>query len=176
MPDQQFTVQSVLIPIIRFFDSGWFLALQIIGGTISFIFLVAIFVLIKKAGAFERHIRHLWIAWHGTPIPMHKMVKRWERIMRQTQVDNPQGWRLAIVEADNMLDEILRKIGYSGETIDERLEHINPEQFPSLEDAWRAHQIRTFIEQDPSYAPSREVLERTTEIYKKIFEETGIIL
>ena len=161
---------------LDFFDSKLFLALQIVGGILSLALLAGIIILIYKGGAYATHIKHVWTAWNATPLPKHKMVKRWLKIIKSMEGDDPAAWRMAVIDADSMLDEVVAKLGYIGNNLEERLENIIPEQFPSLEDAWRAHQISTFLKEDSSYNLTREVADRTIEIYRSIFRETGIIL
>jgi hypothetical protein len=161
---------------LDFFNSKWFVALQIWGGILSLTFFVAVVVLLQKGGALTRHLRHLWIAWHKTPLPMRRMRKQWGKIVKDMESDDPVIWRVSIFQADRMLDEILSHIGYAGETMEEKLGTIPTAiQFPSLEDAWRARKIRNFLAQDSSYPLSREVAQQTLEIYKKIFTDIGII-
>ena len=86
-----------IIEILKnFFDSRLFLALQILGGIVSLALLWAIVVLINKGGAFERHIRHLLIAWKATPIAKHRMVKRWIAIREAMETQDSSNWRSAI--------------------------------------------------------------------------------
>ena len=42
---------------------------------------------------------------------------RWRRILQQMESDDEQSWRLAILEADIMLNELLDTLGYKGETM-----------------------------------------------------------
>lgn len=169
--------QLVLQFFLDFFNSKLFFALQILGGILSLALLIAIVVLIRKGKAFTRHIRHLWIAWMKTPLPVRRMAKQWGKIVKSMESDDPMLWRSSILDADRMFDEILRRIGYEGETLEERLGSIRTTiQFPYLEDAWRARKIRNFLAEDPSYSLSRQAAEQTIEIYKKIFTEAGIIL
>lgn len=104
------------------------------------------------------------------------MVLRWNKVEEGLNKDNPAVWRLSICDADQMLNEVLIKVGYKGDSIDERLQNVNTVQFPTLAEAWRAHQVCKFIEEDLNYLPTREVAEKTIEIYRNIFKETGIIL
>ena len=160
-----------------FLDSNLFLALQILGGILSVFLGGATIVLIIKGGAPQRHIQHLWNAWRKGPLPKAKIVKRWHAIKEAAEGDDPRAWRTAIADADSMLDEILGKIGYEGNTIDERLANIPTSiQFPALEDAWRAHQVHQFLTEDSNYPLTHEVAERTIEIYRNIFRQTGIII
>ena len=160
-----------------FLDSNLFLALQIFGGILSVFFGAATIVLIIKGGAPQRHVRHLWVAWRKGPLPKARIVKRWRVITAAIESEDPRAWRVAIADADRMLDEILRKMGYEGNTIDERLSSIPTViQFPALEDAWRAHQVYQFLTEDSNYPLTHEVAERTIEIYRNIFRQTGIII
>lgn len=161
---------------LDFFDSTLFLVLQIAGGFISVILIVSIVILIYRGGSFATHMRHLWIAWNASPLPKSRMVKRWLAIKGAMEKDDSGGWRTAIIDADSMLDEVVAKLGYKGDTLEERLKNAVEYQFPSLENAWRAHQISDFLKEDSSYVLTREVAEQTIEIYRTIFTETGIIL
>lgn len=161
---------------LDFFDSNLFLALQIIGGILSIVFLAGTIVLIHKGGLLGRHIKDLWVSWNASPAPKHRMVKQWIAIKKSIASNDPALWKQAILSADAMLDEVIVKLGYRGGTLEERLGNITQYQFPSLENAWRAHEITKFIKGDPSYPLSREITERTIEIYEDIFRETGILL
>lgn len=166
---------DIIQSFVTFFHSGWFLVIQLIGGMASLVLLVTIVWLIKGAGYPQRHLRHLWISWNAGPVPKHKTEKKWKAIETALKRDDPELWRSAILKCDIMLDQILAAIGYEGGNVDERLTNANPEQFQSLNEAWRAHKIRQFIEEDPNYLPTRKVAEKTIEIYRNIFVETGII-
>jgi len=161
---------------LDFFDSPLFLILQIVGGLVSVILLVAIIILIYRGGSFATHMRHLWISWNASPLPKSRMVKRWLAIKGAMESDDSGKWRAAIIDADSMLDEVVAKLGYKGDTLEERLKNTVEYQFPSLENAWRAHQISDFLKEDRSYPLTREIAEQTIEIYRIIFTETGIIL
>ncbi|NCO61843.1 hypothetical protein GW879_00095, partial [Candidatus Kaiserbacteria bacterium] len=53
--------------------------------------------------------------------------------------DNPRDWKLGIIEADIILDEVLKQKGYAGTSLGERLRSISPTTLASLDDAWQAH-------------------------------------
>ena len=173
-PEQE--IQLIISNPLYFFDSIIFLIFQILSGITSLAILGAAAYFWWKGGSFQRHVRHLMIAWNANPIPAKKMIKRWNAIAKLLEGDDPTVWRAAIVEADNMLDEVLKKLGYDGANMDERLENIHVDQFPSLAEAWRAHSIRKFIGEDLAYQPTREVVDKTFDIYRDIFRETGLTL
>ncbi|MFY9458011.1 MAG: hypothetical protein WAP23_03780 [Candidatus Spechtbacterales bacterium] len=160
---------------LDFFDSGLFLALRILSVVLSLALLAGTIILIQKGGALEGHIKHLWISWNASPLPKRRMAKRWLSIKKAMKGDDPKGWRAAIIDADSMLDEIIERLEYKGDTLEERLKNITAYQFASIEDARSAHEISNFLKEDPSYSLIRGVAEKTIGIYGNIFSETGII-
>lgn len=172
-------IQEISIIIddpLYFFESRVFLIFQALSGVCSLIFLILAVRFWWKGQSFQRHMRHVWTAWNASPIPVKKMTRRWSSIQKALESDEETSWRSAIVDADKMLDEILKKVGYEGATMDQRLTNIHIDQFPSLEDAWRAHRVRKFLDEDLDYPLTKEVAERTFEVYRNIFRETGLII
>jgi hypothetical protein len=76
--------------------------------------------------------------------------KRWVRVMSHIDSQNESDWRLAILEADLILEEMLEKMGYKGETIGDKLKGIEKSDFNTLNEAWEAHKIRNQIAHDGS--------------------------
>src|SRR3989344_4169087 len=61
--------------------------------------------------------------------------KQWERICIHIDSKNESDWRLAILEADIILDEMLESMGYHGETVSDKLKKIESSDFTNLEKA-----------------------------------------
>ena len=74
-----------------------------------------------------------------------KKNDKWERVKAHGLSDIPADWRLAIIEADIMLDEALRAAGYVGDGVGERLKTIDKSDLLTLENAWEAHKVRNRI-------------------------------
>lgn len=161
---------------LYFFESRIFIIFQVLSGITSIIFFFLAWRFWWRGQSFQRHLHHVWTAWNASPIPIKRMMRRWASIKKSLESDDETSWRRAIIDADKMLDEILKKVGYEGQTMEKRLENIHIDQFPSLEDAWRAHRVRKFLDEDPDYPLKKEVAERAFEIYKNIFRETGLII
>lgn len=103
------------------------------------------------------------------PIPEHP---RWKNIEENMNSSNAANWRLAILEADIMLFDMLEQIGYPGQTVAEKLKQANSESFSTLNDAWRAHKVRNIIAHEgAAFNLSRSQAEETIANYKKVFEE-----
>lgn len=97
---------------------------------------------------------------------------RWLEIMRHIESYNPSDWRVAILEADILLFDMLSQMGYTGTSIGEMLKQVEPQNFLTLDDAWKAHKIRnTIAHEGSSYELSREEAERAIRLYQNVFNE-----
>lgn len=89
--------------------------------------------------------------------------------------DNPNDWRLAIIEADIILEEILADSGYAGATIGEKLKSASPTSFTTLEDAWEAHKVRNKIaHQGGDFILTKKLAQDTINQYRRVFTEFGV--
>ncbi|MEX0918521.1 MAG: hypothetical protein WDZ85_00935 [Candidatus Paceibacterota bacterium] len=95
----------------------------------------------------------------------------WEKILAYLELDNPSDWKLAIIEADVMLDKLVSRMGYPGNNLGERLKTIEPSDFLTLQDAWEAHKARNAIAHEASYQLSHHEARRVIGLFKRVFEE-----
>jgi hypothetical protein len=85
---------------------------------------------------------------------------------------NELEWRLAILEADNLLSELLKTLPYSGETVGEKLTNADRKKFTTLEDAWEAHKVRNKIAHEGSeYKLTEREARKVIGLYKNVFAE-----
>ncbi len=90
--------------------------------------------------------------------------------------DHPNDWKLAIIEADIMLDETLKKAGYAGVSLGERLKSIAPSQLKSLDAAWQAHKVRNQVAHGGAdFVLTRRLADETIKQYRQVFSELGVL-
>lgn len=100
------------------------------------------------------------------------LSRRWDAVQTHIASPNPNDWRSAIMEADIILDEMLSKIGYRGETVSDKLKRAVPGDFKTLNEAWEAHKVRNSIAHEGSTFNMTQVeANRVVQMYKKVFEE-----
>jgi hypothetical protein len=100
---------------------------------------------------------------------------RIQDVMTHIGSDSPNDWKLAIIEADIILDEILKNAGYAGNSLGERLKSIAPSQLQSLDDAWQAHKVRNQVAHaGADFILTRKLAEDTIKQYRRVFYEFGI--
>ena len=101
---------------------------------------------------------------------------RWKYILTILESPNESDWRMAIIEADTMLDELLQERGFTGESLGERLKAAESSGFATLQSAWDAHTTRNQIAHAGSEFPITQVeARRVIKIYENVFEELGAI-
>lgn len=98
--------------------------------------------------------------------------KKWLRVLDHTESLNPNDWRLAILEADIMLDDMLEIMGYRGPTLGDKLKTIEPSDFTNLDKAWEAHRTRNLIAHEGAdFQISQREARRIINLYKDVFKE-----
>ena len=103
---------------------------------------------------------------------------QWQVVLNHLNAETPAEWKLAILEADNMLDEILEAEGYRGESIGDRLKAMDPGSLRSYSDVWEAHKVRNRIAHEGAATMdfSKKEARDTIGKFEKVFKELGYIL
>ena len=105
-----------------------------------------------------------------------KKKEKWNQLVDLASSENESDWRLAIIEADTMLDDMVDAMGYKGEGLGEKLKQIEKSDFNTLDKAWEAHKIRNGVAHDGSdYALTQREVRRVIDLYKQVFEEFEFI-
>jgi hypothetical protein len=122
----------------------------------------------------RRHEHAVWRAAAHTveakDVPRTQL--RWNRVLEQAHGEDERGWRLAILEADIMLNELLDVLGYRGETMADKMKMVDRTRFHTIDLAWEAHSVRNQIAHQGSHKhlDSREA-RRVIMLYEKVFKE-----
>ena len=131
------------------------------------------FIRLQEIIGAEKEELGLALLWEHERIEKNE---RWERVEEYMRSLNPSDWKIAVLEADNILDDVVKRMGYQGETMGERMKMIEASDFPYLDDAWRAHKTRNDIEhQGGEHVLTRALAEQTINIYHRIFKELGYL-
>jgi hypothetical protein len=146
--------------------------------------IILIFVVIwtsSKILHIQRNM-HARLALPNKPEPVNSMIPpavgndKWQRVIIHINSDNPSDWKLAILECDIMLDDILEKMGYNQGTIGDKLKAVEPSDFTNIESAWEAHKIRNAIAHEGSeFLINHREAKRVIGLYELVFREFAYI-
>ncbi|MFH1401596.1 MAG: hypothetical protein ABIG40_01395 [Parcubacteria group bacterium] len=101
------------------------------------------------------------------PYGEKKLYRQWQKLKQKLDTGLESDYKLAVTGADSILDDILKKEGFVGETLGERLEKLTESTIPNLADVSEAHKTRNNIVHDPDFKLTLEEARRVMEIYEK---------
>lgn len=154
---------------LQFYHSGFFFGIKLFLAVYVAVMLVDIILVIvlHTPGLYFR------ILQTGANVPVahkNKMQKRWEKLKARLQSANVSQYKAAVLEADELTDEILAKIGYPGENMGERLSAITLNQLETIEELKQAHELRNEIVRKGDFALDQRKAEEIVGVYQKTLE------
>ena len=149
--------------------SGTVLVLKLVSYAVSFFFIFLIAALLKRSNAtwwVSEGLRARRIAYGGPPVD-----KKWQKILSRLASADEANWKLAVIEADNIFDDILKRMGLPGSDFEECLRQFEPHELKSVNLVWEAHRLRNFIIQEPATPISKEQAEEAVKNYEAALRE-----
>jgi hypothetical protein len=107
-------------------------------------------------------------------VPEEQIIKnsRWDRVLDHLASDNPNDWRLAVLEADIILDDIVETMYLPGDTLGERLRAVENSDFLTIDKAWEAHKVRNKLAHEGSdFILTQREAKRIISLYEEVFKE-----
>lgn len=102
--------------------------------------------------------------------------EKWIEVAKYMNSSDHANWKLAIIEADLMLEDMLTRMGYKGANLGEKLKSIEKSDFTNLQNAWEAHKVRNRIAHEGSdFSVSRTEARRVIGLYELCFREFDYI-
>lgn len=100
----------------------------------------------------------------------------WERVKMHGESLVESDWRLAILEADIMLSDMLEKLALPGDTMAEKLKSVEKSDFTTIDSAWEAHKVRNQIAHEgATFMLNQREAKRVIGLYESVFKEFQII-
>lgn len=100
--------------------------------------------------------------------------KHWAQIEELSEQNDDTSWKLAVMEADKLLDHSLKSMAIPGMNMGERLRFI-AHRYPKINNTWRAHKIRNDIAHQAAYRLSRGEAKSAIKDFKSALEEIGVL-
>ena len=164
-------ISEIISPIISPELQKQVLPLKILFIFISLVLVGLIYSILKKTD-WLKHIYGQDFAEFGSFRALEAIgfVKKWKRVKARLG----KGWeseaKLGIIEADQLLGDLLKRMGYAGQSLGERLKQLDKEKLPNIEQVWEAHKVRNNLVHDSNYKLSLAKAEQTLDIYSKAFK------
>lgn len=99
------------------------------------------------------------------------LAKKWSIIAGKSKSLKAGDWKLAIIEADKFLDDLLKRLGYGGESMGDRLKKVDSKKIANLDQIWQAHKIRNDIVHNSEYEPTKSDIDFALETYERALQD-----
>jgi hypothetical protein len=141
-------------------------------GFITFLFIIGLGYVIVRINELYKEIKKKSTFVEPTYVPQTIINERWEVVLHHVASANPSDWRIAIIEADNILDDMVKRMGYEGQDLGERLRAVEPSDFLSIQSAWEAHKVRNKIAHEGlGFTVTQREARRIIGLYEQVFRE-----
>lgn len=174
-------VNAIIKPILKLHDlvGNWFnqnlIWLQIVSVLFSGLFLWGIIYILTKVNYFNMKVeRYMDILGVGN-LTKRRSLKGWEQIKKRIISSSQQDWKLAVLEADKILGEILKMAGYLGRDLNKKLETLKEGNLSNLEEIKKAHLLANQIMKDPGMELKKEDAIIALKSFKKAFIELNLL-
>lgn len=156
---------------------------QIIGGVVSVILLAWIIIVSQKVErimSFKKEELGEGAAGTEAAVVAEKKhqeasQRAWKDVLAKIYSTNASDWLAAVIQADAIMDDILKRMGLPGETMADRLQALDPSKLQSLQDVWDAHKLRNRVAHAPATMLRHNELLAAIEKYKKALKELEYI-
>lgn len=166
--------------ILSFFLSGE-VQQKLLGVRIGFlifagVLLAGIIILISKT-----HYLQWWLFQDASQFLTKRSFggrlinRKWNNILKRLESGVESEYKTAIIEADKMLDTSLKRMGYMGQTLEEKLSLLTSATLPNIDDLYQAHKVCNNITHNPDYSLSLEEARTAMDAYEKAFNAFQIL-
>lgn len=150
--------------------------LTVIFSLIAVFFLVVILYVMVRRYEMKQEMQRQTNMPMTADIQEYKKNDRWQTVLDHVNSPNPSDWRLAIIEADNILEEMMNVMGYQGDNLGEKLKSVEPSDFNTLQNAWEAHKVRNKIAHEGlSFKIDQREAKRVISLFETVFREFEFI-
>lgn len=130
--------------------------------------LFGVIYLYKKTGYLHLDQMETWdILKDYKDYGLNKIQKKWKKIRQSFEKDDAVYWKVALLEAEKLIDEILVRMGLGPGTMEDRLSRASTDEIPNLQDLVRVRSLCQDIARDPDYRLDKDTAEGAFGVFEK---------
>ncbi|HOX30091.1 MAG TPA: hypothetical protein P5080_03385 [Candidatus Paceibacterota bacterium] len=164
----QTEIDAILFPPI----AGWFLAAKIFCILISVsIIIFIIYVWFTTPWLKRLVIWDLMEFFTFRPYVIKKIDKQWMKILQRLESELETEYKLSVIEADLLLNDVMKRLGNEGKNLNEKLERVKPGVFSQLQTLKEADQVYQNLVYDTSYHLTQSDAKRIVAEFERALSE-----
>ena len=103
------------------------------------------------------------------------MKERWQSVVKRFSLGTSESMRIAIIEADALVDAALKDMDVPGEHLADRLSNLETEDIKSMNGIWQAHRMRNDLVHTPGFALSPGDAKAMLDHYEAFLKEIEVL-
>jgi len=103
------------------------------------------------------------------------MKERWAAVAKKFALGTPESMRLAVIEADALVDTALKNMDVPGDHLADRISNLDTEDLTTINRLWRAHRMRNELVHTPGYSLSSSNAELALNDYEAFLKEIEVL-
>lgn len=103
-----------------------------------------------------------------------EIKKRWQDLEELLSRKGELSYKMAVLEADKLLDQVLKDMRFGGSTLGERLK-VACYKYPDLRKVWTWHNIRNKLAHEANYHLREGEARRAIAGFKAALKELGVL-
>jgi hypothetical protein len=156
--------------------SGFIKTIKILAAIVSIGFSIGIIFIWIKLNILNLKIQSIkTFIFPNAGFQKEKVSSQWKKIELRLIRGGDSELRLAVIEADQLLDYVLKRMGIPGKTMAERLDKVKPWQIENISEVLIAHKIRNKIIHEPNSHLTPYEAEKAVRIYEKALKSLGAL-
>ncbi len=133
--------------------------------------LVLVFLIVR---ALARFIRRLAAGERLEGMDRKAIQARWAEIERNADSGNEMNLKIAIMEADKLLDHALKAMSMPGKTLGDRLKFA-AYRYPKIRNVWGAHRLRNSLAHEASFYLDPSMAKRGIRDFKEALRVLNLL-
>ncbi|MEK7061821.1 MAG: hypothetical protein AAB957_01020 [Patescibacteria group bacterium] len=106
---------------------------------------------------------------------IREIANRWKKIKKRIENGAESEYKLALIEADDFLNEMLEDRGFTGKNFEELVNNAGKIVLPNLDEILSAHEVRNSIVYDPDYKIDIDRVKEVLSIYEATTKNIGAL-
>ncbi|PIR41249.1 MAG: hypothetical protein COV31_02490 [Candidatus Yanofskybacteria bacterium CG10_big_fil_rev_8_21_14_0_10_46_23] len=172
-----FSEAATALPVqeARAVFGGVLTTLQIVGVIVTVILIVLLGWFLNRVLKFKEHQRTVSPSFGSVEVAREKIQSRWDEVRDHISSISDSEWKFAVVEADKLVEDALRQVGFSGDSMGEILKGIDKTKLASLQGLWDAHKLRNLIVHNTDFEVKQAEAQYALKQFEKALTEIGLL-
>lgn len=160
--------------IMAFSDSAVFWVIKVLLGIYAAVLLLDIILLLIQRGLGGNLREGLTV---GMNVPLELTIKKkktklaWEEIKKLLENQEEKDFKVAIIKADEMIGDLVKRMGYQGENLGEIFKNVPEAQIESIVNVRKAHEIKNRIIHEENFPVNLKLAKEVLGYFEEFLDE-----